>query len=275
MIRRAIELFKRHDLTVVFVVTLLIGIFLYFYRGTRDFGVNFITEMASVWITVFLVNRIMEKREKRRRVSIDQRILRETLSIIASYYSIWKHLVWRYFPDVKINSEEDLMKLYPDLVKNTKLSDRFEIVSIHDPESWKLFFHDRSVKECFENYYETLQNNIQQLMDDFRIYLEPELLGHLLELKESAYFSEVRSVLESDTSYVVNEWGMDTNLLSSYMSTSASHISKVIELDHYSKTLGSGIKEFVKFVPDYYDIGQYFSNPLTLLQSFQTGEIVR
>lgn len=275
MIRRAIELFKRHDLTVVFLATLVIGIFLYFYQGTRDFGVNFITEMASVWITVLLVNRIMEKREKKRRVSIDQRILRETLSIIASYYSIWKHLVWRYFPNAKITSEEDLAKLYPEIVKTTRLSDRFDIVSIHDPESWKLFFHDRSIKECFKNYYETLQNSIQQLMDDFRIYLEPELLGYLLELKESSYFRDVRSVLESDTTDVVNEFGMDTNQLSSYMSVSPAHINKIVELVQYCKTLASGIKEFVKFVPENYNMEQYFSNPLALLQSFQSGEIVR
>src|SRR3954468_17830296 len=115
MIKWLKDIFKRYDLIVVFAISTIIGLTLYAYPQTRDFGVNFITELVSVWVTVFLVNRIIEKRERKKRLSIDQRILKETSSIIASYFSIWKHLIWKYFPEAKINSEQDLLARYEEI----------------------------------------------------------------------------------------------------------------------------------------------------------------
>src|SRR5690242_6937853 len=133
-------LIKRHTLPFFFITSALISILLYIAPFSREFGVNFISELTGVWITVFLVNKIIEKRERQKRVAIDLRILRETTSIIASYFSIWKHLVWRYAPEIKITDENDLKKVYSRLIHSTQLNDSFEVVSIHDPESWKLSF---------------------------------------------------------------------------------------------------------------------------------------
>jgi hypothetical protein len=262
MIKWLKDVFKRHDLIVVFTISTLVGLSLYAYPHTRDFGVNFITELVSVWVTVFLVNRIIEKRERKKRLSIDQRILKETSSIIASYFSIWKHLVWKYFPEAKINSEQDLLARYAEILNAAHLSEKFEVVSIHDPESWKLFFHNRTIKECFENYYEALQGDIRSLIDNFKIHLEPELLGYLLEMNESKYLREVNSVFMNDEVDVLNEFGQDINKLSSYISHDKTHFSKIRELSLYCVGLNDRISEFADSDLKLYNFKTYFRNPM-------------
>ena len=101
MVRWALAIFKKHDLLITFILSTVFGLVLYAFSATREFGINFITEFAGVWITVFLINRIIEKRERKKRVSIDLRILKDTQSIVASYFSIWKHLVWNTTPPAR------------------------------------------------------------------------------------------------------------------------------------------------------------------------------
>jgi hypothetical protein len=262
MIKWLKDIFKKHDLILVFAISTLVGLSLYIYPRTRDFGVNVITELISVWVTVFLVNRIIEKRERKKRLSIDQRILKETLSIIASYFSIWKHLVWKYFPDEKINTEQDLIARYAEILNVTQLSEKFEIVSIHDPESWKLFFHNRTIKECFENYYEALQGDIRSLIDNFKIHLEPQLLGYLLEMNESKYIREVNSIFKNDEADVLHEFGQDINKLSSYISNDKTHFKKINELNLYCLGLSDRIAEFADSNLAQYDFKTYFKNPV-------------
>ncbi len=254
---------KKHDLRIVLILSFLIGLALYAFPQSREFGINVLTELASVWITVFLVNRLIEKRERKRRVSIDQRILIDTLSVVASYYSIWKHLVWKYFPNAKIQTEKDLITIYPELLRATQLFEKFEVVSIHYPESWKLFFHSRTIKECFENYFETMQGNIRSLIENFKIHLEPELLGYLLELTESEYFREVNAVFCNDDADVLHEFGQDINKLSSYLSKKPAHFDKVMELSAYCRHLHSRIAEFTDPNVEQYNLIDYFKNPLS------------
>jgi hypothetical protein len=259
--------FKKYDLRIVFVVSSLLGIGLYAYPGSREFGINVITELASIWITIFLVNRLIEKRERRRRVSIDQRILSETLSIIATYYSIWKHLTWQYFPDSKIESEKELIALYPPILKTALLSDKFEIVSIHYPESWKLFFHNRTIKECFENYNIVIQDSIGSLIENFKFHMEPELLGYLLELSESDYLREVHSVFNSEETDVLNDFGQDTNVLGTYISNSTSHFDKILQLSNYCDALGNRVSEYTLLNSERYNFKRYFTNPVLMYAS--------
>jgi hypothetical protein len=262
MIRWIKGIFKKHDLLITFILSTVFGLVLYAFSATREFGINFISEFSGVWITVFLINRIIEKRERKKRVSIDQRILKETLSVIASYFSIWKHLVWKYYPSIKIESEKDLIAVYSEILKATELTDQFEIVSIHDPESWKLFFHNRSIKKCFENYFETMQGDIRSLIDNFKLHLEPELLGHLLELSESQYLRDVNSIFQNDETDVLNEFGQDTNRLSAYISNETTHFNKIIELNRYCMELQIRISEFSDFNQQLYTLKNYFLNPI-------------
>jgi hypothetical protein len=261
-LRWAKAVLNKHDLLIVFVTSTLVGVVLYFIPQTREFGVNFLTEMASVWVAVFLVNRIIEKRERQKRVYIDQRILQETLSIIASYFSIWKHLVWKYFPDKNVHNAKDLIELYPEILRATRLSESFEVISIHHPESWKLFFHNRTIKECFQNYHESLHEDIRSLIGNFKIHLEPQLLGYLLEITENRYFSELNSVFQNDETAVLTEFGQDIDQLSSYLSTDAAHFSKISELSVYCHRLNLRILEFVDFNPEHYNVRKYFANPV-------------
>src|SRR6185436_19970022 len=96
----------KFSLRLVFGVSLIVCLSALYFD--KELGLNLLTELGGVAITVFVINNIIERRERLKRISIDQRILRELQYIIASYYSIWKHLCWQYLPLNKIENEIDL-----------------------------------------------------------------------------------------------------------------------------------------------------------------------
>jgi hypothetical protein len=259
---RKIKLFKKYDLHLVFGGIILISIFLMTFSDSREFGVNLFSEITSVAMTVFVIDKILERKERQKRISIDQRILREIQSIIASYLTIWKHLVWQYLPDEKIENESDLLRIYSTLVKKSSVNDRFEVVSIHHPESWKLFFHNRSIKECFENYYNTLSAEIQLFINDFKMYLEPELLDSLLNIMESEYFRNIYMMNQEGTEKILIDLGMDANRLESFLSADElGHLHKFFELMNYSTRLKNMISKFSELSVELYQVDKYFMNP--------------
>lgn len=264
--RRAIKVLHKYEFWLVFVGTVLFGLIFYLNPFTRGFGVIVLTEIGSIWFTVLLINRLIDKRERRRRVAIDQRILNETLIIIASFFSIWKHLTWKYHPQAIVKTEKDFIALYPKLISSCKLSDKFEMVSTHHPESWNLFFHDITIRDCFKNYNETFDACIKSLIDNFKIHMEPELLGALLEIAESQFIREVTSIYDGGgTELVLTEWGKDTDQLSSYISNNTNILTKMADLNSYCEYMISRITNYTEKVFSPYKIADYFQDPRNIL----------
>lgn len=250
------------DLRFVLGVTIIISILLMWFDKTQNIGTNLLTEIIGVTITVFIINKIIERKEKQRRIFLDLRILREVQSIIASFFSIWKHLAWHNLPDAAIKDKETLFTAYPQIIVQTSIKDQFEVVSIHLPESWKLFYHNRNIKECFGNYSETLTNDIKALINDFKIYLEPELLDLLLNILESDFFKNMYMMQQEGTEKVLIELDEDVNMLSSYISPNdLNHFDYFFKLLEYSAKLKIMIEKFEDVQMELYQIDRYFIHP--------------
>jgi hypothetical protein len=262
---------KNYDLHIVLGATVLVAVTLMFFGGTRELGTNLFTEITGVAITIFVINKILERKERQKRITIDQRILRETQKIIASYFSIWKHLIWKYLPEETITDTRSFSKLYPKLVQLTRLNDQFEIVSIHHPESWKLFFHNRSILLCFENYQTVLTQEIQLFISDFKMYLEPELLNHLLNIMESEYFRNMYMMMQEETNSALVELEQDPLQLESYLAAEEKiHIDHFKMLIDYCVRLRTTIRQFSEENPELYDIEKYFVHPTKTLTPLVT-----
>jgi hypothetical protein len=259
----AMKFFKKYDLHVVIAGGLVIAVALTVFDKSREFGVNLFTEISGVALTVFIINRILERRERQKRVSIDQRILREVQAIIASYFSIWKHLAWQYLPDETIRNQGDLRRVYERLIKSTDLNDQFKIVSTHHPESWKLFFHNKSIRDCFRNYYEILENNIRLFINDYKTFLEPELLDCLLNIMEGTYFKNIYMMcFEEEMEKILIELEQNTDRLESHLnSDELDHLHQFVELMNYSQRLKSTISKFTESSVELYQIKKYFIHP--------------
>lgn len=257
----AVTRFKKNfDLVAVFAVSVAVGLTVVWFD--RELGINFLTEIGGVAITVFVIDRIIERRERQKRISIDQRILRDIQAIVASYFSIWKHIAWQYFPDTRFKTSEDVVKHYPAFVNQTILSERFKTISIHHPESWDLFFNNRTIEACFENYYSTLTKQIQRFIDDFKIYIEPELLNILLNVMECQYFKELHLMPQPATKKFVIDFEQDPDRLESYLRPEdLSHLQHFIALMEYSASLQKLINEFAESDIELYEIEEYFKNP--------------
>jgi hypothetical protein len=253
---------KNYDLQIVFVVTMVIAVILITFKYTKEFGVNLFTEIAGVAITVFVINKILERKERQRRIVIDQRILRELQSIIASYYCMWKHLIWKYYPKENIRDAADIARLYPLLLEKTNVKDQFDIVSSHQPESWKLFFHNRPIKGCFENHYEVLSDQVKTFVNDFKAFLEPELLDNLLNVLESDYFRNIYTMSQEETEKTLLEWEQDPTRLDSYIQKEDNaHLSYFTALMAYSSELKKTITKFDASSAELYEIRKYFIHP--------------
>lgn len=255
------------SLRFVFGISLAAALFAFVFD--KDLGINLLTEVAGVALTVFVINNIIERRERQKRIAIDQRILRELQFIVASYYSIWKHLYWQHAQHEKIETENDLMRIYPLLLTNTDITKNFDTVSLNHPESWELFFYNRSIKDCFANYHSTLTKEIQTFINDFKIYIEPELLDILLSMLEGAYFKDILMMNQDSTATILAEIGMDANRLDSYLKPAAvQHIHQIMALSRYSQTLYTMIREYKKVEIELYQIKKYFTHPSKQFSEF-------
>jgi hypothetical protein len=262
---------KNYDLRIVLGVSLLVALLLMVFETSKGLGTNLLTEIIGVAITVFVINKILERKERQRRIAIDQRILREIQSIVASYFSIWKHLTWKYIPEQKIRSTNDLLKIYPEVIHRARLDETFEMVSIHHPESWKLFFHNRTIKACFENYYGVLNEQIRTFINDFKMYIEPELLNALLNILESEYFRNIYMITQEENYKILIEIEQNPVLLESFISAQTpEHLMQFGELMSYSSQLRSTILKFSTEAADLYEVNKYFIHPTQMLKPVMT-----
>jgi hypothetical protein len=258
---------KNYDLRIVLGASLLVALLLMLFENSKELGTNLLTEITGVAITVFVINKILERKERQRRIAIDQRILREVQSIVASYFSIWKHLTWKYFPAAKIRNTNDLLTIYPDVIRRARLDETFDMVSIHHPESWKLFFHNRNIKACFENYYSVVNEQIRSFINDFKMYIEPELLNALLNIVESEYFRNIYMIAQEENYKILIEIEQDPVLLESFINAeTAEHLKQFGELMSYSAQLRNTILKFSTEAADLYEINKYFINPTQMLK---------
>ncbi len=252
---------RNYDLQIVLLIGLLLAITLMVFN--KDIGNILLTEIISVSVTVFIIDNMIERKERRKRISIDQRILREVQSIVASYFSIWKHLAWKYLPNEKIAHENDFLNRYSELIKRAKVNEEFEVVSLQFPESWDLLFHKRIIKKCFENYHDSILKQIKSLITEFNGYIEPGLFNLLLEVMECQYFRSIHLMGQAETEAILIELDQDTNRLDSYLNTEdKKHIYKIIELMQYSQNLRSLVSKFDEVNVDLYELKTHFTNPM-------------
>ncbi len=265
------KLFKKYDLYFVFGASIIFSVILMIFSDSREIGDNLFTEIAGVAMTVFVINKILERKERQKRVAIDQRILREVQSIIASYFSIWKHIAWKYLPEARIENEKDFMTSYPKMVETTNIQDQFGTVSIHHPESWKLFFHSRTIKECFQNYSTILTGEIQQFINDFKMFMDPELFDHLLNIMDSEYFRNIYMMNQEGTENILKELEQDIDKLDSYISPGdISHLNQFFELNNYCRRLNHKIRKFSNSSVELYQFNKYFQHPSRILNTISS-----
>jgi hypothetical protein len=135
-------------------------------------------------------------------------------------------------------------------------------VSLNHPESWELFFYNKSIKDCFDNYRTTLTKEIQTFINDYKIYIEPELLDLLLNILESQYFKDIVIMNQEGSDIFVKELDQDPNKLDSYLKPNdLRHLHQFINLINYSTRLHHVINEFTDVQVELYEFKKYFIHP--------------
>lgn len=253
---------RNYDLQIFLILGLLLAILLLWV--SEELGNILLTELISVSVTVFVIDNLLERKARRKRIAIDQRILREVQSIISLYFSIWKHLVWKFLPEQRIDSRKDLFDIYSDLVRLSYVHLEFEIVSVDAPESWDLLFHRRNIKQCFQSYHESMHRQIKAFITAYGIYIEPELFDLLHDLLECQYFHSIHLMNQAETQTVLIELNQDVNRLDSYINENDhEHLDKITQLMDYSEHLYKLINRFEVVKTELYEVGAQFEHPMS------------
>jgi hypothetical protein len=185
---------------------LLVGLILWGMDGkAEDFGLNFFTEILGVFITVLIVDQIVQKREEQKTLPHKLAAYEDVRLFVSRYLSFWlstyKLSVAEKAPDNirTFFSENGMGKIWNCLYLNSK-------PNVTPETTWWVHLPN-SMKE--------LQDLGDKILDRHSGHLDPEIYGELHHMTESSFlnvFKYMQSIKQSD----LNSGFPRPNLLSSY-----------------------------------------------------------
>lgn len=266
--KRIIRYFERNLIMYFPLVLIAITIPLCFYKGTYDFGLNVLSEMIGVAVTVFIVDKMYKKQEQKKRFPIDKRIFADLQIIITSYLIIWKQLIYEYTPDKKITTIDDLILAQNDILEKANLNDEFSNLNVHIPDNLKIFFHKKTVLESFQEYQHFLNTEIPKFISEYKFYLDPDLYDLLCQILDNEYnknITSLKNVEETGKLISIVESkkveNIDPNSLINYINQhNTTHFKLVEKLIIYSNKLYSEIKDLGEIKEPVFDLQKHFNS---------------
>ncbi|GEM_PF-2002756 len=197
----------KYRLFYVAIILVVASSFLLLFEKTKDFGLNLTTEMVGLLITVVIIDKLYESKEKRKNLKINIRIFSEINSFIYTYLSIWKHIKVNFNNELNINNLDDLIANYKTLIINTDIHSKFDVIQLSAPENTSVnFFIGMDVKESLILFKEYAELIISHITKEYNIYLEPDLYDLLKAIQSDNLFeSEISSLknVEQTTSIIL------------------------------------------------------------------------
>lgn len=266
--KRITRYFERN--LVMYFPLVLIGVTipLCFNKGTYDFGLNILAEMIGVAVTVFIVDKMYKKREQKKRFPIDKRIFADLQMLITSYLIIWKQLIYEYTPEKKINTIDDLIFAQNDILEKANLNDEFSNVNVHIPENLKVFFHQKTVLEAFQEYQRFLNAEIPKFIAEYKFYMDPDLYDLLSQILEDEYNKNITSLKNvEETRKLISivetkdSTNVDPNSLINFINQhNTEHFKLIEELIAYSTKLYTEIKDLGVIKEPVFDLKKHFDS---------------
>lgn len=93
---------------ITLVLLILIGLFCWIgSTSTEQFGLNFLTEMLGVGITVLILDQLIKRKERKRTISIEIAIYKEIVFYLTRYYHFWSNAFRFSVPEKDPETFED------------------------------------------------------------------------------------------------------------------------------------------------------------------------
>ncbi|MDZ4205319.1 MAG: hypothetical protein U1C46_10950 [Bacteroidales bacterium] len=179
----------KNEKSIIFTLLglILIGVlFLVTSKKTEDFGLNFFTEMLGVTVTVFIIDRLIQKREEKR--NIPQKLAEyEDIRLFTSFYiRFWTDTYRESVPDPDPETIEDFFsnKGMPKILNYLYMDSEPDALP---PQKW----YDWLVFHTIE-----FQKRGKKIIDRHSNNLDPIVFGLIHQLTESQ-FNKVLSTMPS------------------------------------------------------------------------------
>jgi hypothetical protein len=149
----------------------------FFIAPAKDFGLNFFTEIMGAIITVFILDRIIKKREAQKNIPLKLAIYEDIRLYATRYIGFWAQT---YMISVPEKAPENIKDFFSPNGMNKILSYLYmeSEPNVTPPQKW----WDWIVHNAKE-----FKDNGDKILDRYSGHLDPDTFGYLHQLTESSF----------------------------------------------------------------------------------------
>ena len=175
-IKKLIE--KEIGLIIIISILIVIGaIFWFSSDNTEDFGLNFLTEMLGVLVTVLIVDKVIQIRDKNRLLPQKMVVYEDIRLFVTRYIMFWTEAFHQSVPEPDPNNLQDFFSNngMPKILEYLHLNGEPNVTPPRKWSSWLV-----------ENARE-FEESGDKILDRHAHMLEPEVYASIHQLTESSF----------------------------------------------------------------------------------------
>lgn len=204
-------------LSSLFVVIGLFSIAFWTTDSTDDFGLNAFTELLGVALTIFIVNRVFENRQKREELPARILVYKEITAMTNRIILFWSRIEMATSVERSNNVDELLNQ-----ENIARLAQKLDLLGDPPPNTAKNWL------EFFEQEITLVQNYHTKLLSNYVNHLTPDQVSLIHGIAEESIFSL------SGFHGMVNSYNENVKKYSSNMSIFPSYLSAILPAPNYS-----------------------------------------
>jgi len=169
---------RNNIIVIILSVFVSLGLFLWFFSSkTEDFGLNFFTEMLGVVVTVFIVDRIIKKREETKNIPIKLAIYEDVRLYASRYIKFWTDTYRQSVPEEDPETIEDFFSAngMTKILNNLYMDAEPNVIPSRKWWDWVT----QNAKE--------FKDTGDKIIDRHSSNLEPMVFGYVHQLAESDF----------------------------------------------------------------------------------------
>ncbi len=177
MLKKIKKHLQKNSFTWLLIICILlfigVGCYCWFFTiKAKDFGLNFTTGMMGVLITVFLIDRLIDARERKKRLPIRIVIFKELSGLYNRYVNIYFDL---YYHTCLENIQTGFGNFYTSggLARALEFTDIRKAALVTPP---------RTVPSHLSIQAKEVEDNAEKIIDKYGQFMEPEIVNHVHEL---------------------------------------------------------------------------------------------
>jgi hypothetical protein len=238
---------NKQDLLILAIILILLGIGVGTWKyssNLEEFGLNFFTEMLGVLVTVLIVDKVIQYREKNRMIPQKISVYNDVRLFVSRYMSFWIDCYRLSVPEKKPETVEDFFseKGMPKIWDCLDLDSK---ANVTPPQTWWTWI-PQNAKEFKESG--------DKILDRHAHILEPEVYSHVHKITESGLLKTLQMIPFIKQSDSIEKIPRHTILGAYSIRPSQEDFTSIIYLYNWCNLQ---FKDFQQIEPDLHKVSEY------------------